>query len=142
MTVRFARIVFIAAGVWGVVVLSTLYVLLDVTARGYASPTEYPQFFYGFLLVTMAWQIGFLIIGSDPVRFRLLMIPSIIEKFGYVLTLAVLYLRARVSSADAMAAVPDLLLGILFVAAFARTGRRAGLATDTRCVARAIDESV
>jgi hypothetical protein len=29
---RFAKIVFIAAGVWGIVVLTPLYFLLDVTA--------------------------------------------------------------------------------------------------------------
>ena len=69
----------------------------------------------------MAWQIAFLMIGSDPVRFRPLMIPSMIEKFGFVLITAVLYSRAAISPADASAAVPDLLLGVLFVAAFART---------------------
>ena len=122
---RRARLIprlWIGAGCVGIsILLLPLFFLLDVTGRRSPSPTEYPQFFYGFLLVTMAWQIAFLIIGSDPVRFRLLMIPSIIEKFGYVLTLTVLYLHARVSSTDAMAAAPDSLLGILFVAAFART---------------------
>ena len=69
----------------------------------------------------MAWQIAFLMIGSDPLRFRPLMIPSMIEKFGFVLIAAVLYARAAISPADASAAVPDLLLGVLFVAACART---------------------
>jgi hypothetical protein len=92
-----------------------------VTGRQYAPPTAYPQFFYGFLSVAMAWQIAFLVIGSSPVRFRRLMIPSIVEKFGHVVTLAVLYGHARISAADAMAAGPDLLLGVLFVAAFAKT---------------------
>ena len=126
----FARIVFIAAGVWGMVVLSPLYFLRDVTGHQYASPTEYPQIFYGFLSVTMAWQIAFLIIGSDPDRFRLLMIPSMIEKFGYVLTVAVLYGHGGMSSADTTAAAPDLLLGVLFLAAFARTRGRASVATN------------
>ena len=123
MRVRFAKIVFLAAGLWGIVVLTPLFLLLDLTGRHYASPTEYPHFFYGFLSVAMAWQIAFLIIGWDPVRFRPLMIPSIIEKFGYVLTVAVLYSHAGMSSADATTAAPDLLLGILFMAAFARTPR-------------------
>ena len=118
---RFARIVFIAAGVWGIVVLTPLYFLLDVTGRHYPPPTAYPQFFYGFLLVTMAWQIAFLVIGSNPARFRLLMVPAIIEKLGYVVTVAVLHGQARISAADAMAAGPDLLLGALFIAAFAKT---------------------
>jgi hypothetical protein len=49
------------------------------------------------------------------------MVPSILEKFGYVATLAVLHAQGRISSADASPAVPDLLLGVLFVAAFVKT---------------------
>jgi len=81
---KLARIVFVIAGVWGIVVVTPLYFLHDVTGQPYAAPTLYPHFFYGFLSVTMAWQIAFLVIGSNPVRFRPLMIPSIIEKAGYV----------------------------------------------------------
>ena len=117
---RFARIVFVVAGVWGLAVLTPFYWLVDVTGRRYTSPTEYPHFFYGFISVAMAWQIAFLVIGSNPVRCRPLMIPAALEKFGYVVTLAVLYGQARISSADAQAAVPDLLLGILFIVAFAK----------------------
>ncbi|HKC80177.1 MAG TPA: hypothetical protein VKB91_03210 [Gemmatimonadaceae bacterium] len=65
--------------------------------------------------------IAFLVIGSSPHRFRPLMIPSMLEKFGYVMTQAVLYGQARISWADAQSAVPDLLLGILFIVAFAKT---------------------
>ena len=119
---RFAKIVFIVAGIWGIVVLMPLYWLLDVTGRRYGLPVDYPQFFYGFVCVAMAWQIAFLVIGSDPVRFRPLMIPSVLEKLGYVVTLAVLHGQSRISAADAQAAVPDLLLGILFVVAFVKTG--------------------
>ena len=118
---RFARIVFIVAGVWGIAVLTPLYFLVDITGRHYAPPAAYPQFFYGFISVAMAWQIAFLIIGSDPARFRLLMIPAIIEKLGYVATLIVLSSQARIPAADAQAAVPDGLLGLLFVAAFVKT---------------------
>lgn len=118
---RFAKVVFIAAGVWGIAVLTPLYFLVDVTGRRYPPPTSYPQFFYGFLSVAMAWQIAFLVIGSNPARFRLLMIPGIIEKFGYVATVAALHARGQVSSTDAAAAVPDALLGLLFAAALVKT---------------------
>jgi hypothetical protein len=118
---RLAKVVFIAAGVWGIVVLTPLYFLFDISGRQYAPPTMYPQFFYGFLSVAMAWQIAFLVIGTSPARFRPLMIPSIIEKFGHVVGVAVLYSQARISTMDAMAAGPDLLLGVLFIAAFAKT---------------------
>ncbi len=118
---RFAKIVFIGAGVWGIVVLTPLFWLLDVTGRRYGAPTEYAQFFYGFLLVALAWQIAFLVIGSNPARFRPLMIPSVIEKLGYVSSLVVLYGQGRISGTDAQAAVPDLVLGVLFIVAFAKT---------------------
>jgi len=56
---RFTKIVFIAAGVWGIIVLTPLYFLLDMTGRQYAPPTAYPQFFYGFLSVTMRGRSPF-----------------------------------------------------------------------------------
>ena len=118
---RFAKVVFIVAGLWGIVVLTPLYWLVDVTGRHYSPPLDYPHFFYGFLSVAMAWQVAFFIIGSSPARFRPLMIPSMLEKFGHVLTLGVLYSLGRIPALDAQAAVPDLVLGTLFIVAFART---------------------
>jgi hypothetical protein len=118
---RFARFTFIGAGVWGIVVLTPLYWLVDVTGRPYSPPAAYPHFFYGFLSVAMAWQIAFLMIGSNPARFRPLMIAGILEKLGHVGGVAVLYWNARIADIDAQAAVPDLLLAILFMVAFART---------------------
>ena len=118
---RFARIVFVVAGIWGIVVLTPFYWLVDVTGRRYDPPTAYPHFFYGFFAVALAWQIAFLVIGSDPARFRTFMIPAMLEKFGYVATLAVLYGHGRITSVDAQAAVPDGLLGLLFILAFVKT---------------------
>ena len=118
---KFARVAFLIAGVWGIVVLTPLYFLVDLTGRQYAAPADYPQFFYGFLSVAMAWQIAFLVIGSSPARFKPLMIPSIVEKFGHVMGVAMLYGQGRLSVADATAAGPDLLLGVLFVLAFVMT---------------------
>lgn len=120
---KFARVVFIGAGVWGVTVLTPLYWLFDITGRRYPAPIDYPHFFFGFVSVAMAWQIAFLIIGSNPVRFRALMIPAILEKLGFVSTLAVLYAQSRISAVDAQAAIPDLMLCVLFVVALAKTLR-------------------
>jgi hypothetical protein len=118
---KFAKVVFVVASVWGIGVLTPLYWLVDVSGRRYGVPTEYPQFYYGFLSVAMAWQIAFLIIGSNPARFRVLMVPGILEKLGYVAVLAVLHQQARVTWADAQAAVPDFVLAILLMVAFVKT---------------------
>ncbi len=120
---KFARAVFIVAGIWGIAVLSPLYALVDVSGRRYAAPADYPHFFYGFIGVALAWQLAFLMIGSNPLRFRPLMIPAVIEKLGFVTTCLVLYSRARIPWQDAQAAIPDFVLCVLFVAAFVTTGR-------------------
>jgi hypothetical protein len=119
--VRFARTVFVVAGIWGIVVLTPFYWLVDVTGRRYDPPTTYPHFFYGFFAVALAWQIAFLVIGSNPTRFRALMIAGVLEKFGYVTTLAVLFGQGRIAPIDALPAVPDGLLGLLFILAFVKT---------------------
>ena len=106
---------------WGIAALTPLYFLVDLTGRQYAAPTDYPQFFYGFLSVAMAWQIAFLVIGRNPARYRPLMIAGIVEKLGHVAGVAVLYGQRRLSVADATAAGPDLLLAVLFIAAFLKT---------------------
>jgi hypothetical protein len=118
---KFARVVFIGAGIWGLLVLTPLYWLVDITGRRYAPPVDYPHFFYGFFGVALAWQLAFLVIGSDPKRFRPLMIPAMFEKFAYVVTLIVLYGEGRIPVADAQAAVPDGLLGVLFVIAYLKS---------------------
>lgn len=118
---RFARVVFVAAGIWGIAFLIPLYFLLDETGPHYASPPMYVQFFYGYFSVAMAWQIAFLVIASNPPRFRPLMVPSIVEKFSFVMAVAVLYSQTRISATGVTAAVPELLLGVLFTLAFAKT---------------------
>ena len=118
---RFPKVVFRVAGIWGIVVLTPLYLLIDLTGRRYGVPVDYPQFFYGFLSVAMAWQFAFLVIASSPARFRPLMIPCVAEKLGHVVGVAVLYGQGRLSAPDATAAVPDLILGVLFIVAFAVT---------------------
>jgi len=118
---RFAKSVFWIAGLWGIVVLVPLYFLVDISGKPWPPPLNYPHFFYGFISVALAWQIAFLIIGSNPGRYRLLMIPAILEKLGHVATVSTLYARGAIGVDDAMTASPDLLLGILFVIAFIKT---------------------
>jgi hypothetical protein len=118
---RFAKYVFIGAGIWGIAVLTPLFWLVDITGRQYPPPNDYPQFFYGFIAVAMAWQIAFIVIGSNPLRYRAFMIPAMIEKFGYVSLLFLLYGRSRIPAIDVQPAIPDGLIGILFVVAFFMT---------------------
>jgi len=118
----FARTVFTGAGIWGLVVLTPLYFGFDRVGRLYPPAVTHPDFFYGFIGVAIAWQIGFLVIGREPVRLRMMMIPAMLEKFIYVMTLGVLYLQQQLALGQFAVAVPDFAIGILFVLSFARTG--------------------
>jgi len=124
---RFAKAVFTGAGVWGLLILAPLYFTFDLVGREYPPPITHPDLYYGFLGLAIAWQIGFLVIGSDPVRFRPMMIPAVAEKFIFVVSQGALYLQGRVRLGQLAAAGPDLILGILFVVSFfklADAGRR------------------
>jgi hypothetical protein len=46
---------------------------------------NHPKFYYGFAGVTLTWQVVFPLIARDPARYRVMIIPSILEKFSYVL---------------------------------------------------------
>lgn len=117
----FARRVFRFAGVWGLVLLLPMYGLEGRIGRDTPPPITHPEFFYGFVGVGAAWQVVFLVIGSDPARFRPLMLPSVLEKATFVLAVLALYAAGRVPSMTLAVAVPDLILGGLFLAAWWKT---------------------
>jgi|SRR5579871_6715931 len=118
---RFARIVFYVAFAWGILVLTPLYFMFDVIGQKDPPPITHPGFYYGFLSAGLAWQFAFLVIARDPARFRLMMLPSILEKFGYAASLIVLHLQQRLHGSDLVFAGIDGLFGILFILALVRT---------------------
>jgi len=116
--VRFARVVFLIAGIWGLLVLTPLYFMLDIIGRKDPPPITHPAFYYGFVGAGLSWQVAFLIIAKYPVRLRYVMIPAVLEKFSYGIAMLVLYSQARVHGSDMVFAGVDLLLGVLFIVAF------------------------
>lgn len=128
---KFARIVFYVAFVWGILILTPLYFMFDAIGRQDPPPITHPGFYYGFLSAGLAWQFAFLVIARDPVRFRTMMLPSMLEKFGYAVSLAALYFQRRLHGSDLGFAGVDFVFGVLFVAAFLTTAPRAKLAAIT-----------
>ena len=118
---QFSKIVFYAAGIWGILVLTPLYFLFDLIGRQDPPPITHPGFYYGFVGAGLAWQIAFLIIATNPARFRPLMIACMVEKFTYAVSLTVLYLQRRLHPTDLTFGAVDFLFGLLFVFAFLRT---------------------
>lgn len=114
---KFARWTFLIAGVYGLVVLVPQYFV----EMGGTTVAGLPEFFYGFLGVAAAFQIVFIIISTDPRRYRLMILPSIVEKFSFAAAVAILAYSGRTSGAVLIGAALDLLLGVLFTASWFKT---------------------
>jgi hypothetical protein len=118
---RFARRVFTWAGIYGLAALLPMYLLEARLGELLPPALTHPEFYYGFAGVAGAWQVAFLLIGSDPVRFRPVMLPAVLEKLGYGIAVGVLVSQGRTPVALMGTAVIDLGLAALFTAAYFRT---------------------
>jgi hypothetical protein len=119
--VKFAKIVFRVAGIYGLLVLTPVYFLENEIGRDMPPAVTHPEYFYGFLGVALAWQIAFLVLSSDPLKYRAMMLPSILEKISYGIALLVLYSQRRLSGSALAIGSVDWLFAFLFLAAYFKT---------------------
>jgi hypothetical protein len=120
---RFAKWVFFLAGLSGTLLMIPLYFLEDRIAQDDPPAIEHVEFYYGFVGLCLAWQLLFLVIAANPVRFRPAMLPALVEKGSFVIAIAVLYARHRVSARLLGFAAMDATWLVLFVVAYLRTPR-------------------
>jgi len=118
---KFAKIVFWIAGIWGFLMIMPLYFIFDLIGRQDPPPITHPAFYYGFVGVALVWQLTFIFIARDPLRFRPIMIPAILEKLVYSIPVIILVAQGRTRSFDVIFAAIDLSLGVLFLLAYLRT---------------------
>jgi hypothetical protein len=110
----FTRVVFALGGLFGLGALVPLY----------QEPGSY--MYYGLLGAYAAWQFFFFIIAWRPTELRLAMIPAVLEKMLWVVTLVVFYWRDGLTEIElAGGTIPQGLLGVLFAVAYFRTSLRA-----------------
>lgn len=121
---KFAKTVFLVAGVYGLIVLVPQFFMERRIGEDSPPPITHPEYFYGFLCIAVAWQVLFLVLSRDPVRYRPMMIPAMLEKIGFAIAVPVLYLQGRVSPSILIpAAALDLVLCALFIAAYRKTAQ-------------------
>ena len=122
---QFARRVFWIAGLFGLAVLLPQYFMEGRLGRDFPPPVNHPEHFYGFIGVAAAWQVAFLIISRDPVRYRLIMLPGILEKLSFGVAAVALFAQGRLARTVLAFGVLDLLWAVLFVWAYIKVGRQA-----------------
>jgi hypothetical protein len=118
---KFARYTFLIAGIYGLLVLVPQYFLESKIGIDQPPAITHPEFFYGFVGVAIAFQFVFFVIATDPMKYRRMMLPSILEKLAFLIPVTILYLQSRVAGQMLAAAVVDGFWGVLFVVSFLKT---------------------
>lgn len=121
---RFARWVFVSAGVYGLLVTVPLYFRESQYGRDHPPAVSHPEFYYGFAGLCLAWQVLFLLIGRDPTRLRPAMPAAVLEKFSFAVAAPLLWWAGRTPAEMVAAAGIDAVLGVLFLAAWRATPER------------------
>ncbi|HEY5627062.1 MAG TPA: hypothetical protein VIR79_03910 [Nitrospira sp.] len=114
----FARRVFLVAGIYGIAVLLPQYFMEAQAGRDFPPPITHPEYYYGFIGVALAWQLAFLLIARDVLRYRLFMLPAVVEKLTWGLVTIVLYAQGSLALFVVGFGLIDLVLAAFFLYAF------------------------
>jgi hypothetical protein len=117
----FARWVFRAAAIYGFATLVPLY-FLEAAVAAPSPQLSHPEYFYGFIGVSLAAQVMFLTIAADPARYRPMMIAAILEKLSFGTAVWHLWTQGRVGPDVLFFASLDLIWGALFTLSYLRGG--------------------
>jgi|HubBroStandDraft_6_1064221.scaffolds.fasta_scaffold2161710_1 hypothetical protein len=121
--VRFAHWVFLLAGIVGLIEVTPLLFLENVIGVRQPPPITHPEFYYGFVVIALTWQIAFLIIARDPARYLPLLPVLFLEKLLYPIAVFVLYAQGRVTAQAFPGPILDLVWLALFVTVWVRLRR-------------------
>ncbi len=120
---NFAKWTFRIAGIYGLLIVAPLYFMEAQLGRDFPPAINHPEYYYGFLGVTLAWQVLFLLLAQDPLRYRPLMVAAVLEKIHYLPAVLWLYSRGRVAAFQIGMGTIDMVFCVLFIASYVLVGR-------------------
>ena len=120
---RFSKTIFLIAAIYGLIVPAPGFFAEKRFGAQFPPAITHPEFYYGFFGVALAWQVAFLIIAGDPLRFRAIIPAAILEKLGYGIATAALLAAGRLNPMLAASGMGDFLFVILFTICYARLGK-------------------
>lgn len=112
------RPLFLLAGIYGLLVLPPQYFFENRIGVDYPPAITHPEYFYGFIGVATVWQLVYLLIARDPVRYRPLMLLGALAKSSFAIAAIALFAADRLPTVVLGFSLVDLALGVLFVLAF------------------------
>jgi hypothetical protein len=123
MTINFARRLFLVAGAYGMVVIVPMFFLENQFDKYDPPGITHPEFYYGFALAALAWQIVYLMMSRDPLGLRPMLIPAVVGKAGFALSVLGLVILGRIPALRFILPSIDLLLAGFFIWAYVALGR-------------------
>lgn len=120
---RLAKWIYLSAGMFGVLVTIPMALAEKAIEQIMPPAVNHPEFFYGFVLLNACWQVLYLFLSTDPIRYRPMMIPSFLAKASGVVALTWLYLQGRISNQWTVTIIVDGIWALLFIVAFWAAGR-------------------
>lgn len=121
---RIARIVFAVSGIYGLIVMTPQYWLENRIGVDSPPAITHPEYFYGFIGVVIAWQLVFLLVASDPERYRAIMPIAFLEKLAFGVPVLLLYAGHRVTTSVLGFGALDLMWALLFAISYLVTSPR------------------
>ena len=118
---NFSRRIFLFAGIWGALIIIPLYFLESTINAQQPPPITHPEYYYGFAGVTLVWQILYFLIGTNPIKYRTIMLLAILAKLSYGLAVPLLFVAGRVQNVVLVMSLPDLVWVMLFIIAYRKT---------------------
>jgi hypothetical protein len=122
MTIRFARRLLLVAGIYGIVVVAPLFFLEHLISEQDPPAITHAEFYYGFVSTALAWQIVYVMMSRDPLRWRPMLIPASLGKAGFAIAVFVLFAKGRLAARNLVLPSTDLVLAALFVWAYIALG--------------------
>jgi hypothetical protein len=113
--INFARWIFRIAGILGLIEIVPLFFAAGMIGQSQPPAITHLEFYYGFAGIAFAWQIAFLIISRDPVRYVPLMPALFLEKLLFPVAVFALYAQGQVSAQMFPGPILDLAWLALFV---------------------------
>jgi hypothetical protein len=121
---QFARRVFLAAGIYGLLVVTPMYFLESRIGEQQPPPITHVEYFYGFVGLALVWQLVFLLIARHPIKYRTLMLFAVLEKASFGLAVPILFAMGRAQLPILIGSTIDLVWLVLFAIAYGKTPDR------------------
>lgn len=125
MNPKFARIVFRIAAIYGLLVSIPQFFMLTQFGQDNPPALNHTEFYFGFFGLVVVFQLFFLVLATDPVKYRAFFPIAWLEKLSFGLVIVgLLASGTEVPQPILLGAVIDQVLLVLFVIAWLRTPRQ------------------